>query len=1055
MYQLEVYARVKQGQETYSLEAAASGTLTIIEGLSLNNISFFISYENKALSDVRLGGTLTLTQSNVELFLQAEYQYDNGWQFIGSTGTDQQIPIGSLITDIVEKFEVDQTLPAPLTGLTIENLYVSFNTKSKDFTFSGRADFPINGTNFDIKINIAITHLQEGGFEKRFGGHLTIGTTIPLQFDLVFDKNPEKSLMLAGYHDAAGHNISLKDLLQSLMGDVKIPDVLTFSLNDALLVYDKESTATTSKQLFVAHIGSGIDLSNLPLIGKLFPPNQTINLAYQILVTSTDFSKEIIAAVNTLMPEGISTLANDKDISERLSLATSIQLGSETIQLDLPVVVNQDPTAENPDPVKSTADSVEPKWFNLKKTFGPVHFNRIGVTYKESKLKFLLDASLAAGGLTISLDGLSVSSPLTRFEPQFDLKGLGIDYTNDALEIGGAFLRQHIVDGNREYDEYDGLAIIKLEKFTIGAIGSYAYVDNHPSLFIYASINEPIGGPAFFFVTGLSAGFGYNRSLRIPSIDNVASFPLVADAMKGETPPTNAGKDFLAAKLAALRDYIPPTPGEMFLAVGVKFTSFKLIESFALLTLSFGNRFEIDLLGISTLIVPPQQAKTPLAEIQMAFKATYVPDEGFLGVNAQLTPHSYILSKDCRLTGGFAFYSWFSGEHKGDFVTTLGGYHPEFNVPSHYPVVPRLGFNWIVNDHFHIKGDAYFALCPHALMAGGHLEAVYESGSFKAWFKEGADFLVAWKPYHYDANIYADIGASLTYHFFGTHHITIQVGANVHIWGPEFGGDATVKIWILTFHITFGDQSSQQPGPIDWNTFRNSFLPGDTTKICSVVAAGGLVTQGSDSNDLGVVNPKELILRTDSVIPTKRASVPLEADKVNTNFGIGSMEISANDLKSTQTITIQRKENNTWKTLKTDFSYKPILKKVPAGLWGTQLNPPLNGARFIDNALTGFEITPAKSPCPGQTKPVNRDYFKYETHAVKNSFGWEERKPFNPSKPSDDDPRAKINRTIMETATSTKRSNLLQALGVDWPIDLNDRAADDFLFVPQIQEVAA
>ena len=34
-----------------------------------------------------------------------------------------------------------------------------------------------------------------------------------------------------------------------------------------------------------------------------------------------------------------------------------------------------------------------------------------------------------------------------------------------------------------------------------------------PSLFLYGSLDRAIGGPAFFFVRGLSAGFGYNRRL--------------------------------------------------------------------------------------------------------------------------------------------------------------------------------------------------------------------------------------------------------------------------------------------------------------------------------------------------------------------------------------------------------------------------------------------------------------------------------------------------------------------------------------------------------------
>ena len=111
-------------------------------------------------------------------------------------------------------------------------------------------------------------------------------------------------------------------------------------------------------------------------------------------------------------------------------------------------------------------------------------------------------------------------------------------------------------------------------------------------------------------------------------------------------------------------------------------------------------------------------------------------------MRAQLTSNSYILSKDCHLNGGFAFYTWFEPHRQaGDFVLTLGGYHPKFIVPDHYPQVPRLALNWQVSSELHIKADAYFALTGSAIMAGAHLQATWQSGALRAWFVAGADFL--------------------------------------------------------------------------------------------------------------------------------------------------------------------------------------------------------------------------------------------------------------------------------------------------------------------------
>ena len=77
------------------------------------------------------------------------------------------------------------------------------------------------------------------------------------------------------------------------------------------------------------------------------------------------------------------------------------------------------------------------------------------------------------------------------------------------------------------YDEYSGLATIKTPSLTLSAIGAYADLPDYNSLFIYAVLHAPLGGPSFFFVTGLAAGFGFNRAVRLPEVSAVGQFPLV------------------------------------------------------------------------------------------------------------------------------------------------------------------------------------------------------------------------------------------------------------------------------------------------------------------------------------------------------------------------------------------------------------------------------------------------------------------------------------------------------------------------------------------------
>lgn len=621
---------------------------------------------------------------------------------------------------------------------------------------------------------------------------------------------------------------------------------------------------------------------------------------------SGPFSEESLVLLNELNSSYFAAPTIPQPLQKGLKLNADIFIDTVQQRLSFPVDPDGNPIAP-PIPTGGesqnlvVADGVV--WFPIGKPFGPASFERIGVTYKESAVALLLDASLGEGSLNLSLLGLKATVSLESFEPRFELQGLGIAYNKPPIEIGGSFVKGLTQIDGKTYTSYSGSAFIKNKALTIPALGSYILAEE-PSLLIYALMDRPIGGPSFFFVTGLAAGFGYNRRLNPPPLYRLPEFPLISAALN----PSTSSSD-VALELRKLAPYIPPAQGEYFLAVGVKFTSFKLMESFALLIVSFGESLRIDVLGTSRVIFPskaPGQEDLPeIARVEIAFQAVFAPDEGYLGVQGQLTPNSFLFSRDCILAGGFAFYSWFTGPNAGDFVQTLGGYHPSFKVPLHYPQVPRLTFNWNVDNKTSIKGSLYYALTGRAVMAGGHLEAAYEAGNFRAWFRLGVDFLIAWKPFAYEARARVNIGASYTFKVFGIRNtVSVDVGADLHIWGPEFGGRATVYILFFSFDVEFGDRTRSLPKPIDWNEFKGSFLPADS-EICGITVKDGLVAKekGANSRDLGVLNAKDIALVTNSVIPAQQgqkgqAKVPVHSSK----FGVAPMGKKASQVTEAQHI---------------------------------------------------------------------------------------------------------------------------------------------------------
>ena len=161
--------------------------------------------------------------------------------------------------------------------------------------------------------------------------------------------------------------------------------------------------------------------------------------------------------------------------------------------------------------------------------------------------------------------------------------------------------------------------------------------------------------------------------------------------------------------LSQMATQIPRRRGSFWLAAGVRFSSFVVVNSAAVVYVALDRGFEIGILGVSRMALPAEDFA--IASVELALKARFSTAEGVLSVQAQLTDNSYLFSPDCQLTGGFAFFLWFS---TGKFVLTLGGYHPAFTKPPEFPDVPRLGFNWSVADAIVIKGGAYFALTSSA-----------------------------------------------------------------------------------------------------------------------------------------------------------------------------------------------------------------------------------------------------------------------------------------------------------------------------------------------------
>ncbi|GAB5446031.1 DUF6603 domain-containing protein [Gymnodinialimonas sp.] len=650
------------------------------------------------------------------------------------------------------------------------------------------------------------------------------------------------------------------------------------------------------------------------------------------------------------------------------------------------------------------------KWFQIQKPLGPLYFDKLGVNYADERLWFLLDASVTLGPLSLGLINAGVGARLDRFDLDFTLDGLVLDYKTGDIQIGGGFMK-YTPPQHPDAEAFAGTVIVETEILTLSAIGAYAALGGgEKSFFLYAALDYPIGGPPFFFMTGIAGGFGYNRSIRVPAAEAVPEFPFVAaitggaqsaeepeaedsaEGADGEDTTTASEKgatslakigDALTAELAQIQTAVPIDVGEYFFAAGIRFTSFEMIDSVVVLAIEFGKRFEVDVLGLTAITVPVpepggQTPKSPIVELQLATKASFVPSEGVLQVRSVLTPNSYLFSRSCRVTGGLAFSAWFGdapADRRGDVVATIGGYHRQFVVPPYYPRVPRLGFDWKINDDIGIQGDAYFALTPHAVMAGGHLKAVYDSGPLKAWFMAGADFLLSWQPYHYDAEIMVSIGAQLTIHFFGTHHLSVEIGGDLHVWGPDFAGKVRVSYWIFSVTIHFGPSRPKVP-PLSWAAFKDAFLPKSEADFVTVKASAGLMdTVTSAGTPHWILNPQELCLEVSTALPMRSMKADGMAAPEGDSpapFGIGAMGVvddgATSHLKIWVTHGTGAAGPDRGGKITHDFKVVGHHSALPAAIWkpatdaGKAAPAQLNAEKHTLSLLDRLTLVPAAPP---------------------------------------------------------------------------------------------
>lgn len=886
--------------------------------------------------------------------------------------------------------------PSQFSSINFTNIVVSFNYENSAWAWglfcSADETFSLPFIQGNVECNVSAS-LNSNAYQLE--GGLTIGESY---FNISYDSTGDGTLQGSWTSFSDDDLLSVQSLADAVGISVAVPTTFDLNLTKAGFKYDLTQntfTLTAASQnygqatfetflnksqqyefFFNVSVQSDIVVlsQGLPLIGKEFSSTN------QIAIDKLSITYASANSASALKPLGGESFNSGLDIKGILSIAgynnpfdlnfgTSVP-GSSTTNL------NNVGTA-----VTTNSTNTPPGiWINVQKTVGPINLQRIGLNYQDNLIWIMLDASLNAATFDISLTGLSVGMNVSSSEPdlQFELQGLDVEFNSDDIVINGGLLSVN----NNGVAEYDGTLTVKVGVFDISVLASYSTtLDDQSSLFAFAVIDFPLGGIPSFFITGGAGGFGYNRNLIMPNIASITTFPLIEIALN----PSTYKNQNLSQLLQTVQSVIPIEQGQYWLAAGITFTTYEMVNSYVLAAATFGTQLELDLLGISTIKTPPI-VSDPIAMIQFAIETTIAPQEGLFSVEGQLTNNSYVLSRNCKLTGGFAFYIWFgSNPHAGDFVICLGGYGSKFKKPEYYPTVPLLGINWQVCPELSLQGGLYFAITSQALMAGGSFKAVWQSDGIRAWFNLDTDILLFWKPYQYSIDSNVDVGASVIIDVaFVNTAITAHAGADLKIWGPDFTGNAKVDLYIISFTISFGDSEPTPLTAISWEQFKSSYLPAN---VCTLNLTQGVIKL--DVTDQGitydwVVDPEHFTFTTGSLIPSTGLSLNTaqqDLSSLTTDVGVGMVRVPSvsvapsNGFTSHHVITLAYNDpQNNYDMSK--FNQTPITTNSPQSLWqcttslqDLESSVASSNSTVIANTLSGMSFSAKVAP-PDQVTPV-------------------------------------------------------------------------------------
>ncbi|MGH3810810.1 MAG: DUF6603 domain-containing protein [Pseudonocardiaceae bacterium] len=796
--------------------------------------------------------------------------------------------------------------------------------------------------------------------------------------------------------------------------------------------------------LRVAAVRARVDVraSTLPVVGDVVPADRDLALTgVRFNLASRAWTKEQTAAVNALV-ERVSETSGAMTLPQE-GLVAGVSVGVELVvagepqpPLVLPITKAGGGSGAELAALLSAGHGRgdDPAARELGLVFGPVRLRRLVLGFAEGAVFVAFDALFTAGPVEFTLLGLGISirvGATLAITPVLSGAALVID--KSPLKVVGVLERRR----SEKYSELiTGMLAVETGFFAMQAMGSYARSRaGWASVFLFGEIGAQGGralfGPPAFTVNAICGGFGVNSTVRIPDILEIPRFPLVNRLTGGG--PDDPTPEQVLEELMGPAAWVTPHPDRYWGAIGVDFATFKFLRVRALALVEFGDAFKVMILGRASITFPKNAsaARKVHARLNIDVKLAYEAVKNLLSLDIAVAEGSFVFDPAIRLTGGIAVYLWTGGQHDGDFVISVGGYHPKYRVPAHYPLPAPLGFVWSPDDTLRVSARGYTALTPNAFMLGGGLDARYDRGLLSAWFTAYLDALIQWNPFRLEVALGIRIGVAFTIKvWFIKVRVSIEVGIDLALWTPPLGGRVSVKIWFISFSFSFGSTRTSVPA-ISWREFRQQLptQPLAVTPLRGVLAdvASSELAARRAAGKPTLVSAFGFALSTEAALPASHITVNGTELPTAAQQRVDIRPMKAVNVTSEHRVTVFR-HGRVFDWEKYGWTIIPVTTSVPQALWGVPRDTPtVDDPDLLPDRPGGVRIEVPPPESGEKLGPITARALGVERLAD-GRIPLRRCAPDGPAPHKDPGSIRIITETLADRATSGRRTSLYHAL---------------------------